>query len=380
MGEAIDQTLLICAFRGMPFAVYACAARAFSLRAKIVALCAYATVAAASIALRGMQTLTWIVLGTLYYLACAIVVPRCARALRHGRVTAGALFVLFATAYLVVPNLTLTGAHAAPFLVLGWDLLLSSYSYCHDLRRREESPQLARCLFFLFVDPTLTYSSCSLYIGHGRQAATGARRIALGVLALLLTNAVLQPARTLSLDFAAMLPSPIALAVYGIATFLAYYAAHSGLASLQIGLMRQCGYLTPERYVLPWLAKDPLDFWRRWNTYVGSWLHRYVFMPLSRRMLIASRGRAVRLLSRIGAVLATLLASGLLHDGYNYLANRALSLHMVELFLACGALILPFMLARRLVRPSSAAAARLAGGLSHACFVAAAVAIVAVWG
>ena len=111
------------------------------------------------------------------------------------------------------------------------------------------------------------------------------------------------------------IPLPLlSLVLFGALRALSEYAAHSGLASIQIGIMRQLGYQVPERYNYPFLASSPLDFWRRWNTYVGGWLRQYVFMP---GMMFA--GRRTRAPWAMAVVLTVVfVVSGLLHDIYGY--------------------------------------------------------------
>src|ERR1700730_9647811 len=66
---------------------------------------------------------------------------------------------------------------------------------------------------------------------------------------------------------------------YGALQALNLYFAHSGLSSIQIGLIRLLRYQIPERYNYPFLAKSPQEFWRRWNIWLASWAKRYLFFP-----------------------------------------------------------------------------------------------------
>src|SRR6185312_16596428 len=92
--------------------------------------------------------------------------------------------------------------------------------------------------------------------------------------------------------FGELVPSkpPAALAnlvpgiVHGATALLGLYAAHSGLAHLQIGLCRTLGYRAPERYRYPFLATGPADFWERWNTYMMGFVRSYVFVPVHRAL------------------------------------------------------------------------------------------------
>jgi len=152
--------------------------------------------------------------------------------------------------------------------------------------------------------------------------------------------------------FAAYLHNSIALAglptaaaltwfAYGVGRFFAGYAAHSGLASIHIGLMRQAGWTVPERYQYPFLATSPMDFWRRWNTYIRAWLEAYVFLPLARRAARATPRRSAQVI----AAFVTLLVSGLIHDALVFAGRQTVTYHMSELFLAAGALLVVWRLA-----------------------------------
>jgi len=127
-------------------------------------------------------------------------------------------------------------------------------------------------------------------------------------------------------------PVAVGLAALGALRFLAEYAAHSGLASIQIGLTRRVGWQVPERYDFPLLAKSPMDFWRRWNTYVRVWLEAYVFLGAATAVARRTRSRAAQIL----VAMVVLVASGLLHDGYTFAGELVASTHTTRLFVAAG--------------------------------------------
>jgi hypothetical protein len=120
----------------------------------------------------------------------------------------------------------------------------------------------------------------------------------------------------------------LGLIVLGGVRFFAEYGSHSGLASMQISLMRAAGYSVPERYRYPFLATSPLDFWRRWNVYVGTWLRRYVFLPASRRF---AAPRAPVWTATVPLFL-TFAASAALHDGYSYMRYSTTDWHFTKFF------------------------------------------------
>jgi D-alanyl-lipoteichoic acid acyltransferase DltB (MBOAT superfamily) len=121
---------------------------------------------------------------------------------------------------------------------------------------------------------------------------------------------------------------------------LGEYTAHSGVASIQIGCMRQLGYNIPERYRYPLFAHNPAEFWRRWNTYVGTWARSYVFVPLfsflTRRVGRRRKGAGV---CYAVAVVTTFSAVGLLHDAFATGARWTWKASITEWFFAIGCIV-----------------------------------------
>jgi D-alanyl-lipoteichoic acid acyltransferase DltB (MBOAT superfamily) len=156
----------------------------------------------------------------------------------------------------------------------------------------------------------------------------------------------------------------------GLLRLVSEYAAHSGLAHVQIGLMRSIGWSVPERYLYPLFASSPSDFWRRWNVYVRTWLDAYVFFPSAARIRRAIGRRAAGPL----AVVVTLIASGLLHDVFVLGASHVVTLKYTTLFAAGAAVIVSWgALQRRL----GSALQDLEQGAQRALGVAARVAVIA---
>jgi D-alanyl-lipoteichoic acid acyltransferase DltB (MBOAT superfamily) len=141
-------------------------------------------------------------------------------------------------------------------------------------------------------------------------------RIGFGLLTLSSHYAVPEPSTVLALAAGSGLASSYVLwaGTYG-GRLLRVALAHSGLASVQIGLMRLIGHEVPERYDFPLLARSPAEFWRRWNIWVGRWAQRYVFTPLAVAQARTWRKRAP-LVGQGLAALATFTAIGLLHDAF----------------------------------------------------------------
>lgn len=69
------------------------------------------------------------------------------------------------------------------------------------------------------------------------------------------------------------------------------------------GVLAGLGYRPERIFRRPWAAGDPADFWaNRWNRFVGRTLALEVYAPAKRRV------------GRLAALLATFLASGVLHE------------------------------------------------------------------
>jgi hypothetical protein len=331
MIAAIEHVLFVLTFRTLPFVFYACISPNVKGRARALTATVYLVLVLA-VSTVGMGTrLATIALGSIYFVAWGSAVPLLCRALAVGRVTRGGLFIGLTALSVVAPALFAPDIERFTFLVVGWDLLMSAHSYCVDVSTSRASPRMGDCLFFLFVNPTLTYSNSGHRVAQPALDGRGIGRVALGLASIFVGTAFLRPAcRAVANDVGlarAFSGLPIGALALGTLRFMAEYASHSGLASIQIGLMRQIGYRIPERYHYPFLAASPLDFWRRWNAYVSGWLGKYVLLPLTRRLhrFPSSGVKAV-------ALIGTFLVSGLFHDGLAYLFKFAGSTRYIQLF------------------------------------------------
>lgn len=69
-----------------------------------------------------------------------------------------------------------------------------------------------------------------------------------------------------------------------LATVLAYglqiYYDFSGYSDMAIGVAHVLGFDLGVNFNLPYLAKNPSDFWRRWHISLSSWFRDYVYIPL----------------------------------------------------------------------------------------------------
>jgi hypothetical protein len=343
---AAQDVAIIAAFRGLPFLGYAILARRTHRLTKLVAAAALFAVVWVAGVTRVLPMLELCVAYVYFALAGSAALPMVTY-LRAGRVTRPALFVVSVSAFLVIPAIALREVGRPEVLILGWDLVLAWYSYCVEKAKTREPTPLSDCLFFLLVNPVLVYPQRGTELAAPGWSLWGVMRISAGLLTLFASMVLLQIARgTFGTPGKSGLETASGTAIVGFAVlrFLAEYARHSGLASLQIGLMRQLGYVVPERYVWPIFATSPLDFWRRWNTYVGAWALRYVFSPFALGFGKATGAARLRL-AQTGGVLVTFAVVGLLHDAYVYSSSFRIAPHSLLVFVASGGLVLLWLAA-----------------------------------
>ncbi len=58
------------------------------------------------------------------------------------------------------------------------------------------------------------------------------------------------------------------------------YADFSAYTDIARGTSRWLGFELTENFDHPYLARNPADFWRRWNISLSSWFRDYVYIPL----------------------------------------------------------------------------------------------------
>lgn len=347
MSEHLDAGLrhlsLVLALRCLPFCVGALFAPRLHPLARAGAALAYAALAAYACAVGLFGSLLWLVIGALYYLSLCLFADRLSNGLADGRVSRAGAFVLIAFAVLVVPGVLVPGIAVVTFLAFGWELCLRAFSYCVETAyERGPRPGLRARLFFLLVDPTLLYTARARRVNAAPAVRGSLLRAGFGAGVLLFNIVALRPVSSLVQMNAAQAGSgwlgALSWLLYGVLRFLTEYAAHSGAASVQIGLMRSAGYRIAERYDYPLLARSPAELWRRWNTYVRMWLEAYVFYPAARRL----RRRLPPTAAMALATALTLLASGLLHDLFVFAGWQRLSLSYTALFVASALVLLGF--------------------------------------
>lgn len=295
----------------------------------------------------------WLMI-TLAYFGCASLgVYWLEVAFRRGVLTAGAVFALTTSGFLLVPALLLPGGGEIIVLAVGWELSFAAYSYCRDAHSFSEAEAVAvavtpsDCLFFLMVNPVLVYPErCDGKRGSGRPLS-GLARACVGLVGLLLGMAVLVPLLALVSQARGSLTSWHGLFVsivgLGVLRFVCAYFVQAGTANVRIGLMRALGYPVPDSFNYPFLASSPTDFWRRWNVYMLNWLKRYVYRPMTRREPLRRAGP----MGLAACVFATFVLSGLLHETHAYARNARWVGHFAAQFAAIAVALVAWLMVDR---------------------------------
>ncbi len=58
------------------------------------------------------------------------------------------------------------------------------------------------------------------------------------------------------------------------------YCDFSGYSDMAVGIARFFGYDLCRNFNLPYISKNPTEFWKRWHISLSSWLQDYVYIPL----------------------------------------------------------------------------------------------------
>lgn len=86
---------------------------------------------------------------------------------------------------------------------------------------------------------------------------------------------------------------------------LQIYCDFSGYSDMAIGIAKMLDFDLGKNFDLPYLAKNPSDFWRRWHISLSSWFRDYVYIPLG-------GGRAGKV-KTYRNLFVTMLLSGIWH-------------------------------------------------------------------
>lgn len=303
---ALAAVPAVVAFRALPAAIYlACSSERLLFR--IAGPCVYVGVVVGCVR-DGLPLVLFGLCALAYFaLASAFIHYAAIRQLRTfpSLVTFGICAILF----IAVPGLVSPVWFVTSAVVWGWEMLLSSYSYAKDVGGTSRPTSVRNAVFFIVVDPTFVYPERSLRLDAQAPRLPGFLRIIAGSAAMLVSSMLPMLGYFMARSRYAYVEIVIEMSIAGIAIYL----SHSGLASIQIGILRLVGYRTPERYAFPFLAKSPQEFWMRFNIWVGAWARRYLYYPLALSFGRSFRS-APRPMLKSAALILTFTMIGLLHD------------------------------------------------------------------
>ena len=77
----------------------------------------------------------------------------------------------------------------------------------------------------------------------------------------------------------AFLDGPLALWLHVAVWMVGFYVAFSGFCDIAVGVSRLLGFRLYDNFEDPFLARDPGDYWKRWNVSGRKWLIKHVFYP-----------------------------------------------------------------------------------------------------
>jgi hypothetical protein len=342
---AATPLLVLLSVRLLPTLAYVVFTSGLRTRSKLAVLTAVSPLLLGTIAVFG-SLLAYSAGGVAYYAIAACAIYGLIPWLRAARITRGAILTLAVALFLFLPSLVLPGIAAAAFLVLGFDAVFSIYSYCVEQAKTSSAPRLAECLFFVLVDPTLVYVNRSRPIASPALHGGGLLRLLWGVVGLLGAQLLLVPLGAIAPQNPdhplTELRGLAAIAPFVALQFLTTYFQHSSLASFRIGVMRQLGYQTPECYAYPLFATNPADFWRRWNMYLGAWIRRYVYLPLTLQIARSLGARTQTVAKATGVIIAFVIV-GLIHAVFAYTESFQVSAAWIGWFTVHGCLLVAWV-------------------------------------
>jgi hypothetical protein len=357
--QAATAFLALSCFRLLRYVFWCVATRGIGWVTKAALTAAYAALAwaFASLGSTQLEVLGAAVITSVYACALAALSYVASGRLSFARTPRVLQLTALVVAFVLVPAWLLPeGAVLAA--IIGMEYAMSIYSYWQDVpRKRREG--LGSFLFFVTVNPTMVWARRGQRVSAPGFDPSAAARLAtaLGAFAsyYLLTTVIPDGARAASarIDSIANSASYTLFIVATLLQLLTMYAAHSALAHANIAIMRFIGHVIPERYDYPLLATSPQDFWRRWNTYYGEWLRRYVFFAgalyWGRRFKKAPSwtGRGL-------AVVLTFVTCGALHQTAAYAQSGSRLWSMLVFFLLSGVALVLWSAVVRVARSAVA--------------------------
>jgi alginate O-acetyltransferase complex protein AlgI len=149
------------------------------------------------------------------------------------------------------------------------------------------------------------------------QVMAGLERILFGLVKTLLLSHYLGVWLTPILaDPAAHGPGTLLLTAY--ATTLRFYFDFAGYTDIAIGVSALFGMRIQENFDNPLVRRNLTQLWRRWHMTLTRWLRRYLFVPISRKLMRAG-GESFEVVAIGVAQLLTMTFCGVWHGfGWNF--------------------------------------------------------------
>lgn len=73
----------------------------------------------------------------------------------------------------------------------------------------------------------------------------------------------------------------VVLAWVGVLAYTAQiYFDFSGYSDMGIGLARMFGFIFPENFDYPYIARSVTDYWKRWHISLTTWFRNYLYIPM----------------------------------------------------------------------------------------------------
>ena len=124
------------------------------------------------------------------------------------------------------------------------------------------------------------------------------------------------------------------------------YGDFSGYTDMAIGLAILLGFNIPLNFRVPYFAKSPVDFWRRWHISLSSWLKDYLYISLGGNRN-NNRTRNVFLTMLLGGLWHgaawTFVAWGAFHGAIITLTHYLANLKVFSRFNNSNALVVSFI-------------------------------------
>lgn len=74
--------------------------------------------------------------------------------------------------------------------------------------------------------------------------------------------------------------SGMSLLLTTVAYSMQLYCDFSGYSDMAVGIAKCLGYDLGRNFNMPYIARNPADFWRRWHISLSDWFKEYVYFPL----------------------------------------------------------------------------------------------------